>query len=141
MKQILVFVLFATMLCWLMFSPAYKHVLMVRNAVLQKEVDYLLEQGANGVHGYIDSAAVLASKQRLEQIGFNPALLQYDVETTSGVDGTNPSAPVQRGVGISLRISYPYERLFEIDRLIRVNPPPAGSRMAASGMKMSEYVP
>lgn len=141
MKQILVFVLFAGMLCWFMFSPTYKHVLMIRNAVLQKEVDLMLEIGANGSHGYIDSVAVGASKLRLEQIGFNPSLLWYEVLTTSGVDGTNPSAPILRGDGLSLQISYPYERLFEIDRLIKVTPPPAGSRMAASGLKMSEYVP
>lgn len=28
--------------------PVYKHVVIVRQAVLQKEVDYLLEIGANG---------------------------------------------------------------------------------------------
>ncbi|WP_127582377.1 hypothetical protein [Paenibacillus koleovorans] len=141
MKQILVFVLFAGILCWAMFAPVYKHVLMVRNAVLQQEVDYLLEMGANGAHGYIDNAAIAASRIRLEQKGFTPSLLQYEVGTTSGVDGANPVRPVRRGVGLQLRISYPYERLFELDRLIGVTPPVAGARMAASGVKMSEYVP
>lgn len=141
MKQILVFVLFAGMLCWFMFSPTYKHVLMIRNAVLQQEVDLMLEIGANGSHGYIDNAAIAASKARLQQVGFNTTLLMYEVVTTSGADGMNPTVPVLRGVGLSLRISYPYERLLEIDRLIGVSPPPAGTRMAAAGMKMSEFVP
>lgn len=141
MKQILVFILFAAMLCWFMFAPTYKHVLVVRQALLQKEVDYLLEIGANASHGYIDAAMVNASMRRLEESGFRAADLAYSVSTTTGVDGTNPSAPVYRGTGIRLELSYPYDRLFDIDRLIGVTPPPDGLRMSASGMKMSEYVP
>ncbi|MDF2815056.1 MAG: hypothetical protein K0Q81_1256 [Paenibacillus sp.] len=141
MKQILVFVLFAGLLCWFMFSPTYKHVLMIRNAVLQKEVDLMLEIGANGSHGFIDNTAIEASKLRLEERGFNRSLLQYEVLTTSGVDGTNASAPVLRGIGLRLQISYPYQRLFEIDRLIGITPPSASARMSAEGLKMSEYVP
>ena len=141
MKQILVFILFASMLCWFLFAPTYKHVIIMRQALLQKEVDYLLEIGANASHGYVDAAMVNASKQRLEQHGFNPALLVYQVATTSGVDGTNPNAPVHRGTGIRLELSYPYENLFDIDRLVGIKPPPSGLRMVAVGMKMSEYVP
>jgi hypothetical protein len=114
---------------------------MIRNAVLQKEVDLMLEIGANGSHGFIDNTAIEASKLRLEERGFNRSLLQYEVLTTSGVDGTNASAPVLRGIGLRLQISYPYQRLFEIDRLIGITPPSASARMSAEGLKMSEYVP
>jgi hypothetical protein len=141
MKQILVFILFAAMLCWAMFAPIYKHVVMFRQAMLQKEVDYMLEIGANASHGYIDGAAIEASRLRLAGHGFKPDQLEYVVTTTSGADGTNPAAPVHRGVGIGLVISYPYENLFEIDRLIGISPPAEHARMSAAGMKMSEYVP
>ncbi|MEB3102149.1 hypothetical protein [Ferviditalea candida] len=141
MKQILVFILFAALLSWAMFSPIYKHVLIVRQAVLQQEVDYLLEVGANASHGCIDSSMLAESKSRLADRGFQTEKLIYDVTTTSGVDGTNPGDPVIRGTGIQLEISYPYEKLFEIDRLIGVAPPNPQSRMRATGVKMSEYVP
>jgi hypothetical protein len=124
-----------------MFAPIYKHVFIVRQAVLQQEVDYLLEVGANGTHGYIDAAMIAASRNRLASYGLDPAKLIYEVGTTSGADATNPSAPVRRGTGIMLKISYPYERLFVIDRLIGVTPPDENARFSASGMKMSEYVP
>lgn len=141
MKQILVFILFAAMLCWFLFAPMYKHVLLIRHAVLQQEVDYLLEVGANGAHGYIDAAMMNESRIRLADRGFNTGQLQYDVSTTSGANGTNPSVPLLRGVGIKLTITYPYERLFLIDRLIGIAIPGETERMGASGMKMSEYVP
>lgn len=141
MKQILIFILFLSMLCWLMFSPIYKHVLIVRQAVLQKEVDLLLEFGTNASHGYIDTAMVNGSKQRLIERGFNSENLIYTISTTNGTSGSNPSAPVIRGEGIQLRISYPYEHLLQIDRLIGMNSLPADARMAAGGMKMSEFVP
>ena len=51
MKQILVFLLFSLMLVWLMFSPVYRHILILRQAMLQKETDYLLEVGASGAYG------------------------------------------------------------------------------------------
>jgi len=140
MKQILAFILMSGMLCWIMFAPIYKHVLIARQALLQKEVDYMLEVGANASHGYIDQAAIEASKQRLAQHGFSADDLEYTVATTNGVNGMDPSNPVMRGAGLYLRISYPYEGLFAIDRLIGIGPP-SGSRMAADGMKMSEYVP
>src|SRR5690554_6603744 len=141
MKQILIFVLFLSMLCWLMFSPIYKHVLIVRQAVLQKEVDLLLEVGTNATHGYIDSTMIHRSKQRLIERGFNDDDLIYTISTTAGVSGSNPSAPVIRGEGIRLTISYPYEHLLQIDTLIGITPPEADARIAAGGMKMSEYVP
>lgn len=140
MKQILVFLLFAATLCWLLFSPVYKHVLIVRQAVLQKEVDYMLEVGANGTHGYIDAAQIGASRQRLVDRGFIGADLTYEITTTNGVSGTDLRTPVLRGNGIRLQITYPFHRLFEIDRLIGITPPQDG-RMAAVGLKMSEYVP
>src|SRR5690554_5133681 len=141
MKQILVFILFSAILCWFMFSPIYKHVLIVRQAVIQKEVDFLLEVGANGSHGFINAVMLQESRQRLAARGFNSSDLHYVVTTSNGDDGTNPTQPVLRGIGIELLISYPYERLLEIDRLVGISPPEPTSRMTASGMKMSEYVP
>ncbi|KIL38870.1 hypothetical protein SD70_23700 [Gordoniibacillus kamchatkensis] len=141
MKQILVFVLFASILCWLLFAPIYKHIVLIRQAVLQEEVDYLLEVGANASHGYVDAAAISESRQRLAARGFTPSLVEYVVDTTSGVNGSDPRAPVHRGTGIRLKITYPYERLFVIDRLVGMTPPDETSRMGAVGMKMSEYVP
>jgi hypothetical protein len=141
MKQILMFLLFSALLCWLLFAPIYKHVIIMRQAILQKEVDYMLEVGANGWHGYIDAAAVTASRLRLAERGFSPNDLVYQITTDSGANATNPSVPILRGNGIALKISYPYQGLFEIDRLAGIDPPGAGERMAAAGMKMSEYVP
>lgn len=141
MKQLLVFVLFAAMFCWLMFSPIYKHVLVIRQALLQQETDYLLEVGASGKYGYIDGVMVAESRNRLAQYGFNPASLNYEISTTTGEEGDNPQAPLARGTGIRLLISYPYENLLNIDRLIGIEPPPADARIAGRGMKMSEYAP
>jgi len=141
MRSMLVFSLFAAMLCWLMFAPIYKHVFIVRQAVLQQEVDYLLEIGANGTHGYVDAAMIAASRNRLASWGLDPAKLIYEVGTTSGADATNPLAPVKRGTGIVLTIRYPYERLFVIDRLVGISPPGEQALISATGMKMSEYVP
>ncbi|MDF2661859.1 MAG: hypothetical protein K0Q94_4650 [Paenibacillus sp.] len=141
MKQILVFILFAAVLCWAMFAPVYKHVLIVRQAMLQKEVDYLLEVGANASHGYVDASAVEASRARLAAHGFKTNLLEYGVSSTSGAAATNPMSPVMRGTGIELIITYPYDGMFAIDRLIGIAPPSDSSRLSASGLKMSEYVP
>ncbi|MDD9271712.1 hypothetical protein ACFPES_32235 [Paenibacillus sp. GCM10023248] len=141
MKQILVFVLLAAVICWLMFAPVYKHVLIVRQAVLQKEVDYLLEIGANGMHGYIDSVMIRDSKARMEARGFIAEDLVYTVDTTDGNWGTDRNSPVRRGTGLRLKLTYPYHRLFVIDRLIGIPVPSELDRMGASGMKMSEYVP
>ncbi|CAI6080309.1 hypothetical protein [Cohnella sp. JJ-181] len=141
MKQLLVFVLFATLFCWLMFSPVYKHVVVLRQALLQQEADYMLEIGASGRYGYIDDTMVADSRARLSEYGFRPALLEYEVTTTSGLAGTDPAAPLERGSGLRLVIRYPYDGLMDIDRLIGVDPPPGEARLAAAGMKMSEYVP
>ncbi|HEX7056999.1 MAG TPA: hypothetical protein VF260_07350 [Bacilli bacterium] len=141
MKQILIFILFSAILCWFMFAPVYKHVLIARHALLQKEADYLLEIGANGAHGYIDAAAIDASRNRLAAAGFDSAKLRYIVTTTNGQDGTNPDSPVLRGAGIGLEIRYPFEDLLAIDRLIGITPPDPNEQMVVSGMKMSEYVP
>ncbi|GIP41143.1 hypothetical protein J31TS4_44230 [Paenibacillus sp. J31TS4] len=141
MKQILVFLLFAAMLCWFMFAPIYKHVLIMRQAVLQKETDYLLEIGANGRHGYIDAAMMAESRRRLEDAGFRGSDVSYEVTTTSGAPGTDPTRPVPRGTGIRLEMRYPYDGLFDIDRLIGISPAPDGGFLGAAGMKMSEYVP
>lgn len=141
MKQILVFILFSALLCWFTFAPIYKHILILRQAVLQKEVDYMLEVGASGSHGYIDAAMIQASRERLAERGFRPDDLSYTVTTTSGVSATDPSAPVIRGTGIKLELTYPYDGLFSIDRLIGIVPPADGGRIGAAGMKMSEYVP
>lgn len=141
MKQILVFVLFAAILCWAMFMPTYKHIIVFRQAMLQKEVDYMLEVGANASHGYVDESAIEASRQRLRQHGFQTAKLEYFVSSTSGANASLPSSPVHRGQGIELMITYPYDGMFQIDRLIGITVPPEGARMGASGLKMSEYVP
>ncbi|REK71564.1 hypothetical protein [Paenibacillus paeoniae] len=141
MKQLLIFVLFAAMLCWIMFSPIYKHVVIVRQAVLQQEVDYLLEVGASGTYGYISPAMQRQSMQRLASFGLREQDIYYEYATTSGVSATDSSNPVLRGTGISLTISYPYENLFVIDSLIGIQPIAPYERMKAFGMKMSEYVP
>ncbi|WP_027094518.1 hypothetical protein [Cohnella thermotolerans] len=140
MKQLLVFLLFAALFCWLMFSPVYKHVLVIRQALLQQEVDYLLEVGASGRYGYIDGAMIDESKARLASHGFQPSLLEYAVGSTTGADASLPSRPLPRGVGLKLSIRYPYEKLLDIDRLIGIDPP-ADAEISAAGMKMSEYVP
>ncbi|MDI4647546.1 hypothetical protein [Cohnella hashimotonis] len=141
MKQLLVFVLFATLFCWLMFSPVYKHVVLLRQSLLQQEVDYMLEIGASGRYGYIDAAMIGDSRSRLSGYGFKPEILEYEVTTTSGIPGTDPASPLERGDGLRLVIHYPYDGLMDIDRLIGVDPPSGTARMAAAGMKMSEYVP
>lgn len=141
MRSLLMFILFAGMLCWMMFSPVYKHVLIVRQAALQQEVDYLLEVGASGSHGYIDAAMVAQSKQRLAAIGLRGDELQYEVASSDGSVATNASAPLLRGTGLELAITYPYDGLFTIDRLVGIDPPPTDARMRAYGMKMSEFVP
>jgi hypothetical protein len=140
MKQLLVFILFSAMFCWLMFSPIYKHVLIIRQALLQQEADYLLEVGASGRYGYIDGGMLAASRDRLAAYGFQPGKLEYEVSSTTGEPADNPSAPLPRGTGLRLVIRYPYENLLNIDRLIGVEPP-LGARLAAQGLKMSEYVP
>ncbi|UKS26860.1 hypothetical protein LOZ80_36275 [Paenibacillus sp. HWE-109] len=141
MKQILVFILFATLLCWFMFAPVYKHIIIVRQAVLQKEVDYLLEIGASGRHGYISNSMIQESRDRLAERGFIPEDIAYSVETTTGVNGIDVSQPVRRGIGLRLYMTYPYHRLFVIDQLVGITIPAASARMGAMGMKMSEYVP
>ncbi|WP_239618452.1 hypothetical protein [Cohnella mopanensis] len=141
MKQLLVFLLFAALFCWLMFSPIYKHVLVIRQALLQQEADYLLEVGASGRYGYIDGGMVAESRKRLEGYGFQASSLLYEVASTSGVEADNAASPLPRGIGIRLRITYPYENLLNIDRLIGVEPPSDDARIAGGGMKMSEYVP
>lgn len=141
MKQILVFLLFATCFCWLMFSPMYRHVAVMRHAAIQQEVDYLLEIGASARHGYISDEMINQSKNRLIDRGFDEEHLIYHVETTTDNRGTDPIFPVPRGEGIILAILYPYETLFFIDRLIGVSGPDPEARMGAKGIKMSEYVP
>jgi hypothetical protein len=141
MKQILVFVLFAAMLCWLMFSPIYKHVVIVRQAVLQQEVNYLLEIGASGSRGYISAQMQQQSRERLARFGMRPDAVRFELATTSGVPASDAAQPVPRGTGILLTMSYPYENLFEIDRLIGLAPIHADERMSAFGIKMSEYMP
>lgn len=141
MKQMLIFILFAAMFCWLLFSPMYRHVVIVRQALLQKEVDYMLEIGANASHGYISAQMVQQSRARLEKRGFDPALITYDIDSLSGAPATDPNHPLERGDGILLEIRYPYERLFILDRLIGVSVPNENATMGARGLRMSEYVP
>ena len=141
MKQILVFLLFSLMLVWLMFSPVYRHILILRQAMLQKETDYLLEVGASGAYGYIDGSMLEASRERLVQVGFNREELTYTVTAQSGRDPMDPDRPLPRGEGLRLVITYPYGNLFGVDRLLGISSPASSDRMGAVGMKMSEYVP
>jgi len=141
MKQLLVFVLFAGMFCWLMFSPVYRHVLVMRQALLQQEADYLLEIGSSGRFGYIDRHMIEESRSRLAAYGFRPGNLEYFVASATGEPADDPSRPLMRGTGLKLTIRYPYDRLLDIDRLMGIRPPPESARITASGMKMSEYVP
>lgn len=124
-----------------MFSPIYKHVAIMRQAVLQQEVDYLLEVGSSGTYGFISRDMELESIERLRKFGLSGEKLLYEYGTTSGVSATDAGLPVPRGTGISLMISYPYENLFFIDSLIGVQPIAPEQKMKAFGMKMSEYVP
>lgn len=140
MKQIIVFIMFSTILCWAMFSPVYKHIVILRQALLQQEVDYLLEVGASGRYGYISETMQQQSKQRLSSFGLSPELIEYDISSTSGKAATLPSQPIVRGEGITLQITYPYERLFTIDELIGITAFSPTAKMKAVGVKMSEYV-
>jgi len=140
MKQILVFIMFSTIICWMMFAPIYKHVLITRQAILQQEVDYLLEVGASGQYGYISGNMIDQSKQRLARFGLTTGSLQYEVSSTEGQTFINDSYRVSRGDGIALSLTYPYERLTAIDALIGIEPLPEGQLMRAYGVRMSEYV-
>lgn len=141
MKQLLVFVLFAALFCWLMFSPVYKHVLLIRHALIQQETSYLLEIGASGRFGYIDEEMLTQSRKRLSEYGFDPGRLVYEVASTTGEAANDRDAPLPRGVGLQLTIRYPYDNLLDIDRLIGLAPAADDARLTAFGMKMSEYVP
>lgn len=141
MKQLLILVLFASTLCWLMFAPVYKHVVITRQAILQKEVDYMLEVGASGRYGYIDQRMIDQSRNRLANYGFQTQVIVYNVTTTNGEEGMNPLRPLLRGEGLGLEITYPYQRLFVIDQLMGLTIPSPSDRMGARGLKMSEYVP
>ena len=140
MKQLLAFILLSGLVCWMMFAPIYKHVAIVRQALLQQEVDYLLEVGANAQHGFIDEDMIRQSIERLEKKGFHGGSLEYSVTTTGDRSGTHAFDPVLRGDSIMLEIRYPYRNLFAIDRLIGLSGPDPGAHMAASGIKMSEFV-
>jgi|HigsolmetaAR203D_1030402.scaffolds.fasta_scaffold01869_6 hypothetical protein len=141
MKQVLAWILLAGLTCWLMFSPMYRHVAVMRHSLLQQEVDYLLEIGASGAYGYIDEQMIRESKMRLAARGFDPDLLVYEVSSTTGDNAGNPLAPLRRGTGITLSIRYPYGGLFLIDRLIGSSGAWESRDMSAFGIKMSEYVP
>ena len=140
MKQILAFIMFSTIICWMMFSPIYKHVLITRQAILQQEVDYLLEVGASGQYGYISANMVSQSKQRLVRFGLKTEKLQYEVSSTAGQQLINDGYRVVRGEGIVLSLSYPYERLTAIDALVGIESMPEDQFMRAYGIRMSEYV-
>ncbi len=101
----------------------------------------MLEIGASGNYGYIDESMVADSRQRMGEYGFNPALLEYEVTSTTGGEGRSASEPLPRGAGLRLKLTYPYERLLDIDRLIGLAPPSEDARIAGRGMRMSEYVP
>lgn len=139
MKQLLMFVLLATTLCWVMFAPVYKHVYILRQALLQQEVDYLLEVGASGQYGYISASHIDQSRARLESFGLDAAQLVYEARSTTGQSANSASQPVPRGEGISLTISYPVDGLFMIDQLVGVRPP-SQQHIKAYGVQMSEYV-
>lgn len=139
MKQLLMFILLATTLCWMMFAPVYKHVYILRQALLQQEVDYLLEVGTSGQYGYISPALIEQSRTRLKKFGLETAQLVYEARSTLGQAVSSPSQRVPRGEGIALTISYPVDGLFAIDGLIGVGAPNQ-QRITAYGVQMSEYV-
>ncbi|WP_244226501.1 hypothetical protein [Paenibacillus protaetiae] len=124
----------------MMFSPVYRHVLIVRQAVLQQEVDYLLEVGASGAYGYIDNGMLTASKDRLRQFGLKPEDIVFRVSSTSGADASDAADPLPRGTGLRLEAEYPYEDLLRIDQLIGFDKPQKGAKLHAFGIRMSEYV-
>jgi hypothetical protein len=113
----------------------------MRQALLQKEVDYVLEVGASGTRGYINETLIEESRNRLAERGLDPAQLVYVVDTTSGVPGNLSLSPVPRGTGIRLEIRYPVGNLLDIDRLIGIQSSTVIQQIGAGGMKMSEYVP
>lgn len=139
MKQLLIFILLATTLCWMMFAPVYKHVYIMRQALLQQEVDYLLEVGTSGQYGYISQMLIDQSRERLKGFGLEPSQLVYEAKSTLGQSVLTSSERVPRGEGIALTISYPVEGLFAIDELIGVQAPDK-QRITAYGVQMSEYV-
>lgn len=139
MKQILTFILFATMICWILFSPIYKHVVLTRQAVIQQEVDFLLEVGASGKYGYVTDALIVDSKKRLAHLGFNPDQLRYEISSSMNFTPTVEQR-LPRGEVLTVTISYPYEKLFAIDALIGIEPFGEHERMRSYGVKMSEYV-
>lgn len=139
MKQLLAFILLTTILCWVMFAPVYKHTYIMRQALLQQEVDYLLEVSTSGQYGYLSSHLIEQSRARLTQFGLDPQLLVYEAQSTDGRAVASPTAPVLRGEGIALHISYPVQNLFAIDRLIGVAAPEQ-QHITAYGVQMSEYV-
>lgn len=141
MKQILTFILFSAILCWALFSPIYRHVAVLQQSLLQNEVDFLLEVGANSSHGYISETMMAESRLRLAERGFVPEQIIYDVSTHSGVSGTNRFAPVLRGDSLILEISYPYGNLFTIDRIMGISTPAELGFFRAKGIRMSEFVP
>lgn len=141
MRTLLVFILFSSTMCWVMFSPAYKHVLIVRQALLQKEVDYLLEMGASGQYGYVDDAMIADSKTRLEQHGLDPTLLDYEIVSSDGLNAMDMNQPIERGSGIIVTIRYPTTDLYMIDRLVGIDLSATQPIINVSGIKMSEYVP
>lgn len=140
MKQLLAFIMFSTIICWMMFSPLYKHVLIMRQALLQQEVDYLLEVGASGQYGYISPAMIEGSKNRLSSFGLAKEKIAYEVMTADGRPLGDISERVMRGDGIKVIVSYPYERLTTIDALVGITPIPEDAKMKAFGVRMSEYV-
>jgi len=139
MKQILVFILFASLFCWLLFSPIYKYVVLTRQAVIQQEVDFLLEVGASGRYGYIDNELIGESKKRLTSLGFNTDKLQYTITSSLNYTPTLQQR-LPRGEVFIVEISYPYEKMFLIDLLVGIEPFGEHERMRSYGVKMSEYV-
>jgi len=138
MKQLLAFILLASLLCWMMFAPVYKHVYILRHALLQQEVDYLLEVSTSGQYGYIPIALIEQSRNRLAGFGLNPEMLVYEGTSTLG-QAVIEAPPVPRGEGIALHLSYPMGNLFAIDALIGV-PAPDKRYITAYGVQMSEFV-
>lgn len=84
---------------------------------------------------------LIASRERLLERGFNSTEVIYVISTTNGVSGTDANDRVIRGEGIHLRISYPYHNVLQIDQLIGIAVSTSHERMAAGGIKMSEYIP
>lgn len=140
MKGILSFVLLSGVICWMMFSGVYTHVLLSRQVLLQQEVNYLLEVATQARYGYISSSLITESKARLASHGLEEGNLTYLISSTTGQSAEDALHPIPRGEGIILKISYPFDGLLDINQLVGIHPPSSDAKINGFGQRMSEYI-